>query len=108
MYHQTDDSRLSGTGPGDGYNFCNSNNVCECQVAADGGGLFKCCTAECTGSGCGDCASGCKSMHFHDPSIAFPFRCHYETKKPLLSSFVVTFTVVGCYEGDGGSFFCAD
>ena len=89
---------MGSTGPG--ANFCNANNICECQVAAGGNSYAECCSTECSTNGCGGCATGCKSMHFHNPSIAFPFRCHYETK-PLLSSFVFTFTVDYCYDSCG-------
>jgi len=52
-----------------------------CEVADGGNPCLGCCTTPCTGSGCGDCATGCKSMHFH-PSNASPFHCyyHYQTK----------------------------
>jgi len=67
---QTDNAMPSGTGPGDGYNFCNAiTNVCECQVAAGGNSLRQCCTANSNGVyGEGGCNNSCKSMHFH-PSI---------------------------------------
>ena len=58
-------------GSGDGYVFCNENNQCECQVAAEGNGEGQCCTDEAS-FGEGGCNSDCKSMHFH-PSIASPF-----------------------------------
>ena len=81
------------SGSGDGYVFCNANNVCECPVADGGNSQYQCCTADSGDlTGVNGCKSGCKSMHFHYPSIAFPFRCHYETK-PLLSSFVFTFAL---------------
>ena len=66
------------TGSGDGFTFCNANNQCECQVAAEGNGYLECCTTPYPPSdnrddyGKGGCNPNCKSMHFH-PSIASPF-----------------------------------
>ena len=67
VYHQTDWS----SGSGDGYIFCNANNLCECQVADGGNSGGQCCTEKAY-YGEGGCNKYCKSMHFH-PSIASPF-----------------------------------
>ena len=70
VYHQTD---KYSSGSGDGFTFCNANNLCECQVAGGGNSRYQCCTDASSGNtGEGGCASNCKSMHFH-PSIASPF-----------------------------------
>ena len=53
------------SGSGDGYVFCNDNNVCECPVADGGNSQYQCCTADSGGlTGINGCKSGCKLCIF--------------------------------------------